>query len=180
MSPTETEGPYYVDGAMMRRDIREDRPGSKLRLRARIVDVSAECKAIVGVPFEIWQADRDGQYSSFMGGKDSRWLRGVQMTDEGGVAEFDTNYPGSYPGRCIHIHFKVHLPGNKIVTSQMYFDEKLSAEVMASADYKGHGSAITQNATDGVARNDYKNLMLACQTTADGYVGDITIGVRMS
>jgi len=34
-------------------------------------------------------------------------LRGYQITDENGIAEFITIYPGWYSGRTVHIHFKI-------------------------------------------------------------------------
>jgi protocatechuate 3,4-dioxygenase beta subunit len=180
LSPEETEGPYYVDMAMMRKEIAEDRPGIPFKVRVRIVDASADCKPLAGIPFEIWHADRVGQYSGYMGEPGSMWLRGIQMTDETGLAEFITIYPGSYPGRAIHIHFKVHLGGNRIVTSQMYFPEDVSEEIMASDEYAGFGAAITPNANDGVGRNDFEDLMVALVPDGDGYVGDMVIGVRMT
>jgi protocatechuate 3,4-dioxygenase beta subunit len=179
LSPEETEGPYYVDDAMMRKEIAEDRPGIAFRVRVRLVDPDADCKPLVGIPFEIWHADRIGEYSSFMGERGSMWLRGVQMTDETGLAEFVTIYPGSYPGRAIHIHFKAHV-GNRVVTSQMYFPEDLSREIMARDEYAGFGAAITPNASDGVGRNDYEDLMVALQKDGDGYAGDLVIGIRMA
>ena len=39
------------------------------------------------------------------------FLRGVQITDAQGTAEFKTIYPGHYPGRVNHIHMKVHVGG---------------------------------------------------------------------
>jgi protocatechuate 3,4-dioxygenase beta subunit len=179
LSPEETEGPYYVDDAMMRKEIAEDRPGIPFRVRVRLVDPDADCKPLVGIPFEIWHADRVGEYSSFMGERGSMWLRGVQMTDETGLAEFITIYPGSYPGRAIHIHFKAHI-GTRIVTSQMYFPEDESREIMARDEYAGFGAAITPNASDGVGRNDFEDLMVALQKDGDGYAGDLVIGVRMA
>lgn len=179
LSPEETEGPYYVDDAMMRKEIAEDRPGIPFLVRVRLVDPDADCRPLVGIPFEIWHADRVGEYSSYMGGRDSRWLRGVQMTDETGLAEFVTIYPGSYPGRAIHIHFKAHVSDNRIVTSQMYFPEDVSREIMASDEYSGFGSAITPNASDGVGRNHFEDLLVDLQKDGDKYVGDLVIGVRM-
>ena len=37
----------------------------------------------------------------------SKFLRGYQVTDANGRVRFTTIYPGAYPGRAVHIHFKV-------------------------------------------------------------------------
>jgi protocatechuate 3,4-dioxygenase beta subunit len=39
------------------------------------------------------------------------FLRGVQLTDAGGLAEIDSIVPGWYPGRAPHIHVRVHNGG---------------------------------------------------------------------
>jgi hypothetical protein len=41
----ETEGPYYFDADRIRSDIREDRPGTRLRLALRVHDATS-CKPI--------------------------------------------------------------------------------------------------------------------------------------
>jgi protocatechuate 3,4-dioxygenase beta subunit len=43
---------------------------------------------------------------------ETRFLRGIQITNRQGIAEFATVYPGWYAGRTIHIHLKVHLGGS--------------------------------------------------------------------
>ena len=47
LSPEQTEGPYYIDGEKLRRDITEGRPGVPLLLRLHVVDAST-CKPIIG------------------------------------------------------------------------------------------------------------------------------------
>lgn len=45
-------------------------------------------------------------------------LRGVQPTDEDGIATFDTLMPGHYDGRATHIHGKPQdLPPSNLVPS---------------------------------------------------------------
>ena len=43
LTPEMTEGPYYIAGEKVRRDIREGHPGTKLTLRLRVLDAST-CK----------------------------------------------------------------------------------------------------------------------------------------
>src|SRR4051812_47997493 len=40
LAPEQTDGPYYIDGAKLRRNITEGRPGTKLTLRLKVVDAS--------------------------------------------------------------------------------------------------------------------------------------------
>jgi protocatechuate 3,4-dioxygenase beta subunit len=36
----------------------------------------------------------------------SKAMRGIQISDKDGAVQFDTIYPGHYPGRTNHIHSK--------------------------------------------------------------------------
>jgi len=65
----------------------------------------------------------------------TRFLRGVQVTDKQGLAEFDTIYPGWYHGRAIHIHLKVHLGGHVSHTGQLFFPEDVTEQVATLAPY---------------------------------------------
>jgi hypothetical protein len=75
----------------------------------------------------------------------SRYLRGVQVTDNLGRAEFATLYPGWYSGRAIHIHLKVHIfsafRGTKDIgghvshTGQLFFPEDVTADIAKLEPY---------------------------------------------
>src|SRR5438093_8538229 len=120
LTPEQTEGPYYIAGEKVRRNITEGRPGAPLLLRAFVVDAST-CKAIKNAAIDIWHADAGGLYSGFGQGAASRtFMRGIQRTNAKGLALFRTVYPGWYQGRTVHIHVKVHL-GNVVHTGQLYF-----------------------------------------------------------
>ena len=114
MTVERTEGPYYFDADAIRRDIREDRAGARLRLALRVRDAGT-CEPIPDGVVDIWHADAEGGYSGFGGGgggaarTDTRYLRGAQVTNADGIAELVTIYPGWYQGRTVHIHAKVHL-----------------------------------------------------------------------
>jgi hypothetical protein len=112
LSPEVTEGPFYLDLDKVRRDLPEGKAGLRLDLRIKVVDASS-CKPLEDVAVEIWYADAGGTYSGFSqeGTAGKTYLRGVQVTDEHGVAQFRTIYPGWYQGRAIHIHMKVHAGG---------------------------------------------------------------------
>src|SRR4051812_24855877 len=102
LTPELTEGPYYIAGEKVRRDITDGRPGTRLMLRTTVVDAST-CKAIRGAAVDVWHADASGVYSGFGDGAASQtFMRGVQKTDARGLAVFKTVYPGWYPGRSVH------------------------------------------------------------------------------
>jgi protocatechuate 3,4-dioxygenase beta subunit len=66
---------------------------------------------------DIWQCDAEGVYSDAVDPKyfdttGKRFLRGYQRTDRHGVATFTTIYPGWYPTRTPHIHYKIRSPAS--------------------------------------------------------------------
>jgi protocatechuate 3,4-dioxygenase beta subunit len=71
-------------------------------------------------------------------------LRGAQVTDADGVAEFATIYPGWYRGRAVHVHFKVHLDQSTVLTSQLFFDEDFTDEIYDAEPYASQGERDTR------------------------------------
>src|SRR5262245_33286477 len=47
LAPESTEGPYFIDGERIRRNITDGRPGAALRLRLSVVDAST-CRPLQG------------------------------------------------------------------------------------------------------------------------------------
>jgi protocatechuate 3,4-dioxygenase beta subunit len=66
---------------------------------------------------------------------EARFLRGVQVTNESGVVEFTTIYPGWYEGRTIHIHLKVHTGGHVSHTGQLFLPEEITDDVARLEPY---------------------------------------------
>src|SRR4051794_18823238 len=56
LTPELTEGPYYVAGEKVRRDITEGRAGARLSLRTTVVDASS-CKPIRNAAVDVWHCD---------------------------------------------------------------------------------------------------------------------------
>jgi protocatechuate 3,4-dioxygenase beta subunit len=50
-----------------------------------------------------------------------------------GKVRFATIYPGWYPGRTPHIHFKVFIDKSNVITGQLYFPEPITEQVYATA-----------------------------------------------
>src|SRR6185436_19718372 len=81
---------------------------------------------------------------------ETRFLRGVQLTDKQGIAEFQTLYPGWYAGRTIHIHLKVRVGGSAAGqlysgghvshTGQVFLPEDLTEQIAKLNPYSSHSS----------------------------------------
>jgi protocatechuate 3,4-dioxygenase beta subunit len=178
LAPELTEGPYYISGEKLRRNITEGRPGVPLTLRLAVVDAST-CKPIRGAAVDIWHADAAGVYSGFGSGSGNRtFMRGIQRTDANGVAIFQTVYPGWYPGRTVHIHVKVHVAGNVVHTGQLFFPDAVTDTVYRSASYRRRPNRSTRNAADSVFVNGGKGSMLRIRSRGTGYVATIAMGVH--
>ena len=169
----QTEGPYYFDADAIRSDIREDREGVPLRLAIRVRDADA-CEPIANAVVDIWHCDAGGVYSGFDEGDGERFLRGAQVTNRAGVVEFETIYPGRYPGRTTHIHVKVHLDRQTVLTTQLYVDDEVSGRVHAKAPYRSGGDGVP-NGGDGIFD---RSLLLTLREDGDGYLGTIGFDVE--
>jgi protocatechuate 3,4-dioxygenase beta subunit len=153
--PALTEGPYFVDERLNRSDIRTDpadgsvRPGVPLRLTFRVTRSSGStCAALPGVFVDVWHCDALGTYSDVQGASGRKFLRGYQVTDASGAAQFTTIFPGWYSGRAIHLHFKIRTSlagGGYEFTSQLFFDESVTASVLAQSPYSTKGQPDTMN-----------------------------------
>lgn len=164
LTPEQEEGPFYIDLARVRQDIVEDRPGVPLALALTVVD-SDTCKPIRDAAVDVWHCDALGVYSgeSWESSEGETYLRGIQLTDGSGLAEFATIYPGQYLGRTTHIHVKVHIGGQEADgtysgghvshTGQLFTSDRRDAEVFALAPYNRNTSEIVPRNRDGVFRS---------------------------
>ena len=178
LAPEQTEGPYYVDDAAIRRNVTDGKTGAALTLRLTVVNV-ASCKPIRGAAVEIWHCDAGGVYSGVQGDT-GMFLRGVQRTDANGLAIFRTIYPGWYQGRTVHIHTMVHLGGNVVHTGQLYFPDGLTDVVYRRSPYNQRPDRYPRNAGDSIYRNGGKRSMLKLVRNGAAYAGSITMGVQRS
>ena len=190
--PQQTEGPFFVDGDLERSDLRVDRStgtvkrGVPLRLAFRVsrVDASA-CAPLAAAQVHVWHCDAAGDYSSV---RDTRapkagesFLRGFQKTDAAGTARFLTIYPGWYPGRAVHVHFKIRTadaPRSAEFISQLYFDEALSERIYATAPYASRGQPRLANGDDFLFRHGGRQLLLDVTPEATGYAAVFDIGLQ--
>jgi protocatechuate 3,4-dioxygenase beta subunit len=176
LSPEMTEGPYYLPGEAVRRDITEGKPGTPLTLHLTVVSAS-KCKPIKGAAVDVWHADAGGVYSG-VAGQSGTFLRGIQKTDRNGLAVFDTIYPGWYHGRAVHIHVKVHIGGNVVHTGQFFFPDALTDRVYQAAPYRARGIPDTTDTADSIYRNGGSKSILGLKASGSGYIGSIVMGVH--
>jgi protocatechuate 3,4-dioxygenase beta subunit len=169
----QTEGPFYFDVDSIRSDIREDREGAALRLGVRVREAGA-CEPISNAVVDVWHCDAAGSYSGFESAKGETYLRGAQVTNRDGIVEFTTIYPGWYPGRTVHIHAKVHVDRQTVLTTQFYFDDEFSAKVFEGDAYASAAGRDAFNDSDGIYDSD---LELTLSDEDDGYLGLITLDV---
>ncbi|MGH8809572.1 MAG: intradiol ring-cleavage dioxygenase [Noviherbaspirillum sp.] len=195
VTPEQTEGPYFVDERLHRADLRSDptdgtvRTGVPLALTLHVLAVNAGgCAPLAGATVDVWHCDANGLYSDVADPRfdttGKKFLRGYQITDASGTVRFQTIYPGWYPGRTVHIHFKLrgrHASGRTYeFTSQLYFDDAITDRVLAQAPYARNGMRRQTNDADGLFRRGGRQLLLPLVESGAGYAGSFDVGVRMS
>ena len=172
LTPEVTQGPYYVSGEYVRRNLVEDQEGIVTILDYQVIDVNT-CDPVPGVYLEMWHCNSTGVYSGISAGGNgdssdtsnlnNTFLRGIQTTDADGVAQFESLFPGHYTSRATHIHLMVHtnatLYGNGTLgttgqasshVGQAFFDQDLIAAVEAFAPYSANTQELTLNADDSI------------------------------
>ncbi len=192
--PEQTEGPYFVDERLHRSDIRSDpadghiTQGTPLALTIQVMRRQAgDCQPLPNAQVDIWHCDAAGVYSdvrdpgfSTVGQK---FLRGYQLTDAQGAAQFLTIYPGWYPIRTVHIHFKIRTAPmarrRYEFTSQLYFPDELTDRVHAGAPYSSRGRRRVRNRHDFIFRDGGDQLMLEPSATNDGYAATFPISLEI-
>ncbi|BDP41468.1 hypothetical protein DAETH_14370 [Deinococcus aetherius] len=189
--PAMTEGPYFVEEELRRSDIRRDTTTGQVSAGVPLtltfvtsrVAVGA-CQPRAGVLIDVWQCDALGVYSGVQGGGGD-FLRGSQVTDARGRATFTTVYPGWYPGRAVHIHFKLRPlnAGGQATgefTSQLFFPEEVTDRVHARAPYSRKGRRNVLNAEDGIYRNGGNQLLLSLTGSPEqGYKATFDVGLNI-
>ena len=165
VKPEVTEGPYFVAHELNRMDIRTEpsdgsmKAGIPLHLIFQVSDVTGgQCAPLQEAQVDIWHCDADGAYSGVddpgFDNEGEMWLRGFQLSDEMGRADFLTIVPGWYSGRAVHIHFKIRtigLDGDSYeFTSQLFFDPEHIEELYQHSLYVDKGLPDTPNETDNI------------------------------
>jgi protocatechuate 3,4-dioxygenase beta subunit len=194
--PASTQGPYYVDEKLNRSDIRSDpadgavKQGALLALTLNVSSITkGACSPLKDSIVDVWQCDAEGVYSDavdprYFDTTGKKFLRGYQVTDKSGMAKFTTIYPGWYPQRTPHIHYKIRSPASAPspyeFTGQMYFDEGISDRVFAKPPYAGRGKRTVSNVTDRIYNKDGgRQSMLTLTPAKDGYAASFDVALQL-
>ena len=192
--PEQTEGPYFVDEKLHRSDIRVEptdksiKPGAPLRMEFRVSRIAGgSCAPLTGAIVDVWHCDALGVYSDVrdrsFDTRGKKFLRGYQITDAKGIAQFLTIYPGWYEGRAVHIHFKIRNDASSErgyeFTSQLYFDESITDQVHNSAPYNSKGRRTTTHESDFLFRRGGKQLIPVLTKDSQGYAAKFDIGLQV-
>ncbi|MFO0679937.1 MAG: hypothetical protein U0169_25665 [Polyangiaceae bacterium] len=175
LTPGAVGGPCHSN-TYLRKDITDGLVG--LPTRFELVVVDRDCAPIAGAIVDVWYASPAGTYSKaaeaidsgtgtlgslgdlnepFCTGNDavalaSKWLRGHQVAGADGRVTFDGIFPGWYPGRTVHVHFRVTVNGQEYLTSQLFFDDVLVDTVLTRhGSYAARGAQDTPYGRDGIA-----------------------------
>lgn len=125
------------------------------------------------------------------------WLRGAQLLDADGSAQFDTIFPGYYARRTTHIHLMVHtretraqangtlLDNHASHVGQLYFDQELIDQVGAADVYRTNRENVTTNAHDrflssavGAMSDPFMEYVLLGSKVEDGLLGWLSFGIN--
>lgn len=181
ISPTETVGPFPIvtPTQLVRSSIISDRQGVALLFRITINDQSNDCNPMAGVLVDVWQCDKDGNYSQYGGNqsqatdyRNQSFLRGRQTTNENGQVSFLSIFPGWYPGRAPHIHVQVlSANGASLLVTQIAFPVSAYTAVYATNGY--NGTPDRSNTQDSIFANSLSANM------ADSCTGNVTDGYTL-
>ncbi|KXT01611.1 hypothetical protein AC578_8017 [Pseudocercospora eumusae] len=186
LQPEVTQGPYYIDGELIRSDMSEDQAGVPLFLDIQIVDTST-CEPVPAVFMDIWHCNSTGVYSGVSASGNGNendtdnisntFLRGLQQTDVNGVAQFESIFPGHYTGRATHIHVLTHNVNSTVIRTngtiltgygnftaqashvgQIFFDQDLIDEVEKTAPYNTNTQVLSTNTEDGILQEETEGM----------------------
>jgi len=125
LTPQDSEGPYYIANVPFRDNLAPEVTTQKLVISGKILYQDCVTPLAYAI-LDIWHADENGDYQDEL-------FRGKVKADRQGNYKFTTILPSPYgsgaASRPRHIHYKVFKEEEELLTSQMYFDSELVAEV---------------------------------------------------
>jgi protocatechuate 3,4-dioxygenase beta subunit len=187
LTPEATEGPFYFDPKLVRSDITEGKQGAPLLLSLHMVEAK-DCAPLKDARVDVWHADGLGLYSGYArqetgSAKGETFLRGTQLTGADGEVRFNTIYPGWYPGRTPHIHFKAFVDDRNVITGQLYFPDPLTEHVYATTPpYRERkGERDTFNCDDFIfVRQEGADTVADLKKEGGSYLASLVIGIEQS
>jgi protocatechuate 3,4-dioxygenase beta subunit len=185
LTPEAMEGPFYFDPKLVRSDITEGKQGAPLSLTLQILEAN-DCAPVPDTRVDVWHTDALGLYSGYEqqqtgSSEGETFLRGTRLTGGDGEVRFTTIYPGWYPGRTPHIHFKVFVHDRSIITGQLYFPDPVTDHVYATASpYRDRkAERDTLNADDFIfVKQRGRDTVLTVKENGGSYLATLVIGVE--
>ena len=213
LQPEVTIGPYWVAGEYVRSDMSEDQSGIPIYMSTQVIDV-ATCEPVVGLYWEMWHANASGVYSGVVasGNGDSTdetninatFCRGIQPTDDLGVARIQSIFVGHYGGRAQHVHVVGHAnatvysngtigtgssgDGDSVALhiGQLFFDQDLLDAVALVSPYSENTQAFTENSEDSIlaqsavegASDPFFEYVYLGDSIEDGIYAWVTVGIN--
>ncbi|KAJ5709720.1 hypothetical protein N7493_010011 [Penicillium malachiteum] len=208
LGPDVTQGPYYVTGELIREDIVESQTGVPLYMDIQIIDTNT-CNPLPNIYTDIWHCNATGVYSGVQASGngdesdatnlDATFLRGIQPSNDEGVVQFESIFPGHYTGRATHIHVLTHsvnetsvLPNDTITglytahsshVGQLFFDQDLISTVENTSPYSTNTQDLTTNADDSILSEEadtidpFMEYVFLGDDVSDGIFAWITVGI---
>ncbi|KAH7071150.1 extracellular dioxygenase [Paraphoma chrysanthemicola] len=205
LQPETTEGPYWVSGEYVRKDITDGNPGVPLTFDVQLIDTTT-CEPLNRVALEAWHCNSTGVYGGVIASSNGNpadasninntMFRGIQISDTDGVLQFDTTFPGHYTGRTTHIHILAHInatinPTNSTLTGghvshvgQLFFDQSLITAAESVAPYTTNKQVLLLNADDGIFEQEAANsdpvlnYVYLGDSVEEGIFGWVTVGLN--
>jgi hypothetical protein len=170
IAPCACPEPRDLEPALVRRDITEGRPGVATLVRLQIVD--AALRPIVNARVDLWHCDASGTYAAAVP-EGETFLRGTQFSDEHGVVEFATIFPGRCNGRPARVHFAVTptLGAAATVLGDIELPEAVSAYIHDTVPAYGHA------ATDLADATTLAPVAATLGSASEAYLAQVIIGV---
>ncbi|CEL61173.1 hypothetical protein RSOLAG1IB_09815 [Rhizoctonia solani AG-1 IB] len=210
VAPEVTEGPYFVQNELLRNDLRENQRGVDLVLDIGVIDINT-CEPLPQALVEIWSCNATGSYSSFTTAPPALAQPLPASTDElftnsatrSAIIKSelenttDNKTDEANTGRTIHIHTIVttnwtYLTNGTVVSKsgntrhigQVFFDDELSDQVLATPAYQNSTQTRIENYRDAILSvqnsngyNAFVDPVLLGKSIEDGVLAYITIGV---
>jgi len=182
-----TIGPCFFDVADERTDISEGEPGVPMALVMKLVDNN--CQPIANAQIEVWWCNAKGLYSGdnseasgnvsnfsrgFCTDNDAeavaaRWFRGIQTTDATGNVAFKACFPGWYPGRTTHIHFRIVIDNTQQLVSQFCFEDAVANDIYVNhSDYTGQSKDTTNSRDNVFSSHGHEDYVFEVEQQWDG------------
>ncbi|KAJ7107682.1 Intradiol ring-cleavage dioxygenase, partial [Mycena epipterygia] len=184
-------------------DIGEDLEGVDTYVDVQLVDITT-CEPVPNIYIDFWHANATGAYSGVVASGNgvssedatninNTPLRDIQGTDEDGVAQWLTKFPGHYTGRAVYIHILVHaIFDNGTLTSsithvgQIFMDQSLITEVETTQPYANNTQDVTSNESDSILTKEadtmdpFLEYVLLGDTIAEGLMMWGAMGIDTS